>query len=81
MSPDGAQMRMTGSNNMRPGQIDLNSVKNANAPAAMGSPSPSQVVNLLYMEDFDPDVDPEFIKKELRPYFSQVFADLALRST
>ena len=38
-------------------------------------------VNLLYMEDFDPDVDPEFIKQELRPYFSGVFADLALRST
>ena len=38
------------------------------------------VVNLLYMEDFDPEVDPEFIKKELRPYFSNVFADLALRS-
>ena len=33
------------------------------------------------MEDFDPVVDPEFIKKELRPYFSGVFADLALRST
>ena len=32
------------------------------------------------MEDFDPEVDPEFIKKELRPYFSNVFADLALRS-
>lgn len=33
------------------------------------------------MEDFDPEVDPEFIRKELRPYFSGVFADLALRST
>jgi len=42
---------------------------------------PSVVVNLLYMEDFDPEVDPEFITKELRPYFSGVFADLALRST
>ena len=39
------------------------------------------VVNLIYMEDFDPEVDPEFIKRELRPYFSGVFADLALRST
>lgn len=39
------------------------------------------VVNLLYMEDFDPEIDPEFISKELRPYFSSVFADLALRST
>ena len=33
------------------------------------------------MEDFDPEVDPEFIRKELRPYFSSVFADLSLRST
>lgn len=39
------------------------------------------VVNLLYMEDFDPEIDPDFIKKELRPYFSGVFADLSLRST
>ena len=39
------------------------------------------MVNLLYMEDFDPEVDPEFIKRELKPYFSGVFADLALRST
>lgn len=39
------------------------------------------MINLLYMEDFDPQVDPEFIKRELRPYFSSVFADLALRST
>ena len=36
--------------------------------------------NLLYMEDFDPEIDPAFIKKELRPFFSSVFADLALRS-
>ena len=35
---------------------------------------------LLYMEDFDPDVDPGFIKTELRPYLSGVFMDLALRS-
>ena len=42
---------------------------------------PVMLVNLLYMEDFDPEVDPEFIKRELRPYFSGVFADLALRST
>jgi len=33
------------------------------------------------MEDFDPEIDPDFIKKELRPYFSGVFADLSLRST
>ena len=62
----------------------MNQVKTpgaVNAQAPMGSPSPSAVVNLLYMEDFDPDVDPDFIKKELRPYLSQVFADLALRST
>ena len=39
------------------------------------------MVNLLYMEDFDPEVDPDFIKRELKPYFSGVFADLALRST
>ena len=39
------------------------------------------MINLLYMEDFDPQVDPEFIRRELRPYFSSVFADLALRST
>jgi len=39
------------------------------------------MVNLLYMEDFDPEVDPEFINRELRPYFSGVFADLVLRST
>jgi hypothetical protein len=38
------------------------------------------VVNLLYMEDFDPEVDPDFITQELRPYFSRVFDDLALRS-
>ena len=38
-------------------------------------------VQLLYMEDFDPEVDPEFIRRELRPYFQGVFADLALRST
>ena len=54
------------------------------APAG-DSASPSQqavnVVNLLYMEDFDPEVDPEFIRRELKPYFSGVFADLALRST
>jgi len=45
------------------------------------SPNPAVHVNLLYMEDFDPDVDPGFIKSELRPYFSSVFADLAMRST
>ena len=39
------------------------------------------IVSLLYMEEFDPEVDPEFIKVQLRPYFSGVFADLALRST
>lgn len=33
------------------------------------------------MEDFDPEVDPEFIRRELRPYFASVFADLSLRST
>ena len=33
------------------------------------------------MEDFDPEVDPEFIKTQLRPYLSGVFADLSLRST
>lgn len=33
------------------------------------------------MEDFDPEVDPDFIKTELRPYLSGIFADLALRST
>ena len=32
------------------------------------------------MEDFDPEVDPGFIKKELRPYLQGVFMDLALRS-
>lgn len=37
-------------------------------------------VNLLYMEDFDPEVDPSFIKTELRPYLTGVFMDLALRS-
>jgi len=42
--------------------------------------SPS-LVNLLYMEDFDPEVDPEFIKRDLRPYLSSVFADLTIRST
>ena len=49
----------------------------------MGSPSQhaANAVNLLYMEDFDPEVDPEFIRRELKPYFSGVFADLALRST
>lgn len=39
------------------------------------------MVNLLYMEDFDPEVDPGFIKHHLRPYFSEVFTDLCLRST
>ena len=39
------------------------------------------VVELLYMEDFDPEVDPEFIKRELKPYLSGLFADLSLRST
>ena len=39
------------------------------------------LVNLLYMEDFDPEVDPEFIKRDLRPYLSSVFADLTIRST
>ena len=33
------------------------------------------------MEDFDPEVDPGFIKHHLRPYFSEVFTDLCLRST
>ena len=47
--------------------------------SSMGSAG--NFVNLLYMEDFDPEVDPDFIKKELKPYFSGVFADLALRST
>lgn len=52
--------------------------------SSTGNPqqTPGQtLVNLLYMEDFDPEVDPEFIKQELRPYLSGVFADLALRST
>ena len=33
------------------------------------------------MEDFDPEVDPGFIQHTLRPYFTEVFADLCLRST
>ena len=33
------------------------------------------------MEDFDPEVDPGFIKHTLRPYFSEVFTDLCLRSS
>ena len=37
-------------------------------------------MNLLYMEDFDPLVDPGFIQQVLRPYFSHVFTDLCLRS-
>ena len=51
------------------------------APVAPAPPQAVNVVNLLYMEDFDPEVDPEFIRRELRPYFQGVFADLALRST
>ena len=40
----------------------------------------AQVVNLLYMEDFDPEVDPEFINQQMRPYLAGIFADLSLRS-
>ena len=47
---------------------------------APAPPQTANLVNLLYMEDFDPEVDPEFIRRELKPYFSGVFADLALRS-
>lgn len=42
--------------------------------------SSSQVVNLLYLEDFDSELDPIFISQELKPYFVGVFQDLALRS-
>lgn len=38
-------------------------------------------VDLLYLEDFDAELDPIFIKKELKPYFNGIFDDLALRST
>ena len=38
-------------------------------------------VDLLYLEDFDAELDPVFIKKELKPYFNGIFDDLALRST
>ena len=38
-------------------------------------------MDLLFLEDFDADLDPQFIKKELKPYFSGIFDDLALRST
>ena len=64
-------MRNTANNIQRPGGLD------------MSSPSMQQAapMHLLYMEDFDPEVDPDFIKRELKPYFSGVFADLALRST
>ena len=51
------------------------------ADPASPSQQTSNAVNLLYMEDFDPEVDPEFIRRELKPYFSGVFADLSLRST
>ena len=53
----------------------------ASGPLSPTMSAATPLVNLLYMEDFDPEVDPDFIKKELRPYFASVFADLALRST
>jgi hypothetical protein len=43
------------------------------------SPS-SSGINLLYLEDFDSELDPLFINQELKPYLQGVFADLALRS-
>lgn len=63
--------------------FDMSRAQQVQRPTA-GTTQPTNapiIVNLLYMEDFDPEVDPEFIKKELKPYFSGVFADLSLRST
>ena len=37
-------------------------------------------VNLLFLEDYDQELDPLFISKELKPYLNGVFQDLALRS-
>lgn len=50
-------------------------------PSPVKQDKPQHAVNLLYMEDFDPLVDPGFIKQILRPYFKEVFADICLRST
>jgi len=36
---------------------------------------------LLFLEDFDAEIDNQFVSKELKPYLSGIFADLALRST
>lgn len=38
-------------------------------------------VDLLFLEDFDSEIDNQFINTELKPYFSGIFSDLALRST
>ena len=38
-------------------------------------------VDLLFLEDFDSEFDNKFIANELKPYFSGIFSDLALRST
>ena len=36
---------------------------------------------MLFLEDFDAEIDNQFVSKELKPYLSGIFADLALRST
>ena len=81
---------LSAQHNQHPQGIESRSpMVNRQAAAMMDSASDNRssmgsagnFVNLLYMEDFDPEVDPDFIKKELKPYFSGVFADLALRST
>ena len=35
----------------------------------------------MYVEDYNAEIDDRFVKKELKPYLSGVFADYALRSS
>lgn len=57
------------------GSLELPRVSSASTVSA------NTMVNLMYLEDFDSEIDPLFISEELKPYFLGVFQDLALRST
>jgi hypothetical protein len=37
--------------------------------------------DLMYVEDYNAEIDDKFVKHELKPYLSGVFADYALRSS